>query len=56
MVEIRDKLVIMVASRLAATLNIVLHRFVVPADLFLSLAVFRHAEEIKCGVVVVLFK
>ena len=52
MVEIRDKLVIMVTSRLAAVLNIVLHRFVVAADLFLSLAVFRHAGEIKSVVVV----
>ena len=51
LVEIRDKLVIMVTSRLAAVLNVVLHRFVVPADLFLSLAVFRHAGEIKSVVV-----
>ena len=51
LVEIRDKLVIMVTSRLAAVLNVVLDRFVVPADLFLSLSVFRHAGEIKSVVV-----
>ena len=54
MVEIRDKLVIMVASSLTAVLDVVLHRFVVSAGLFLSLAVFRHAGVIK-SVVIVLF-